>query len=236
MAETRQDGMVVPRLMVLLGTDASGKNHVARLWAARLRADRVVLEVREGKLSTPPAVDRDHGDKGTLSLLAERVFLLFFPLARLVLPLALPLLLWWDLRRYRSAPTPVLVVSHSVLRLLAFCLGQNAHYLSDGRLNGLTARGLRRMAALPGLRVFVLDVDDTVRRARLQARLAEGSMDPFDQYMAADSVRSERIEACLVRLAQDAFGAHLIENNNLSDADLWAAFEAGCAAPASGRP
>ena len=43
--------------------------------------------------------------------------------------------------------------------------------------------------------------------------------------MAADSHRSEQIEACLVDLARRHYGAHLIENNDLTDDELWDAFQ-----------
>ena len=47
---------------------------------------------------------------------------------------------------------------------------------------------------------MVLKVEDKICKKRITRREQEGEVDYFDQYMAADSARSERIEAFLVWL------------------------------------
>ena len=218
----------VPKTVMLLGTDASGKNHVARLWARRLRELGCELVIKEGRISAGPAEDRGHEEKGRLALLAERGFLIFFPLTRWFLPPLVSLLMHLDARAYRAGGGNSLIVSHSALRILAFCLGQNDRYLARETLPTWLEQAIRRLQLVSGAVVIVLDVDDQIRQARIRQRLEQGSIDPFDAFMAADSARSERIEACLVALARRYFNAHLFENNNLDDEALWREFEKAC--------
>ena len=123
----------------------------------------------------------------------------------------------------------MLVVSHSALRILAFYLGQNDRYEQTKTLPNWLAEAIARVKRVSGALVIVLDVDDATRQQRIQKRLLEGSIDPFDRFMAEDSERSERIEACLVSLARKYYGAHMIENNDLTDEVLWDEFQTACA-------
>ncbi len=218
----------VPGVILLLGTDASGKNHVANLWARKLKALGCDLVIREGGLCGKPAKQGDHGDKSQVALWAERGFIFLFPLARWTLPPALTLLLHWDAWRFKPPKQKMLAVSHNVLRILAFYLGQSRRHARDKTLPTWMERAIRRVHRASKAMVIVLDVDDATRQRRIQARLHEGSVDPFDRFMAADSARSERIEACLVRLATHYCQAYLVENNDLSDDALWEAFQKAC--------
>ena len=124
----------LPQTMLLLGTDASGKNHVASLWTKRLRAQGCQVEVRESRLCGAIAERDDHGDKSRLSHMAEQGFLLLFPLVKWMIPPAMALLLHWDARRFKPPGKNLLVVSHNPLRILAFTLGQNKRYLKNQTL------------------------------------------------------------------------------------------------------
>ncbi len=82
----------------------------------------------------------------------------------------------------------------------------------------------------------MLDIDHETRIRRVQAR--GESSDPFDRYLAARPVLSERIESIMVDLACQHLAATLIENNDLSAEQLIqqvaansASFAALCHAP-----
>jgi len=218
----------VPHTILLLGTDASGKNHVARLIQRNLEAMNCDLVVREGWLCGAIATANHHGDKGGLSLLAERCFILLFPLIKWVLPLGMAVLLRWDAWRFKRSKQKTLVVSHNALRILAFYLGQNSRYLKSKTLPKWLEQAICCIQRVSNAMVIVLDVEDHTRQQRIQHRLNEGSIDPFDQFMANDSERSEQIEACLVHIATHYYQAHLIENNDLDDEALWAQFQKAC--------
>ncbi len=217
-----------PETVLLLGTDASGKNHVGRLLVSRMKEAGCHLDVREGFLCGKPFEEKDHGEKGRLALLAESVFLWLFPITRYFLPFAMGVVLRLDALRFKRRGQKTFVISHNALRVLAFCLGQNKRFLKGGKLSKWMEASIGSIQRASGALVIVLDVEDQIRQKRIQARLQEGSIDPFDRFMAADSERSEQIEACLVGIAQQYYGAHVIENNDLSDDALWEAFQEAC--------
>ena len=223
----------LPRTILLLGTDASGKNHVADVWIQRLDESGHAPILQEGWLAGD-AVDPDHDEeKSWLSHLAERTFLAVFPWIAWGMPLALRFLIRRDARRFRPDGRRRLVVSHSALRILAFCLGAQGRGLDA--LSDSMRQAVRELVERSAARVIVLDVDHDVRRRRIEARIAKADADPFDRYMVADPVRSERIEACLVSLATELMDAHLIVNNALDDDALWTQLEEACKAPSRTR-
>ena len=229
----------LPRTLMLLGTDAAGKNHVAQVWVARMRELGLDPILQEGWLANPPADPGHDTEKSALSHLAERTFLALFPWIAWGMPFALRFLLRRDARRFRSHGGREdgrrrLVVSHSALRILAFCLGARRRGLDA--LSESTRRAVRELHESSQALVIVLDVDHEVRQRRIEGRLARHDSDPFDRYMLADPDRSERIEACLVELAVELMGAYLIVNDALDDDALWAHLEEACQAGAGLPP
>ncbi|MEO1365762.1 MAG: hypothetical protein AAFX50_01205 [Acidobacteriota bacterium] len=222
----------LPSTVLLLGTDAAGKNHVADVWIRRLAELGQPLLVQEGWLSAPPGEPQGDDEKSWLSKLAEETFLTVFPLLAWALPTILNLLLYRDLRRFPDDGRRRLVVSHSALRILAFTLGARGRGEKD--LPASSRRALAAFRRRSRAVVLVLDVDHDVRRRRIEARRDRGDDDPFDRFMLADGERSERIEACLVDLATEDLGAHLIVNDALDDDALWRELQNACAA-AAGR-
>jgi hypothetical protein len=107
----------------------------------------------------------------------------------------------FGLRRF-----PLVVVSHTALRLLALILGQHREGWAALARRPILARTLRA-APPPGTTVVVLDVAPATRRRRIAARIQSGTDDPFDRYMLADLDRAERIEGCLVELATHCLNA-----------------------------
>ena len=184
--------------------------------------------VHEGWLSSPSADPHSEDEKSWFSHLAERTFLVVFPWIAWGMPFALRFLIRRDARRYRPDGKRRLTVSHRGLRILAFCLGAQGRGIDA--LSESSRRVVRELHERSQALVIVLDVDHEVRQRRIEARIAEGDVDPFDRYMLADPARSERIEACLVSLATELMDAHLIVNNALDDDALWAHLEQACRA------
>lgn len=218
----------IPDVILLLGTDASGKDHVANILVKMIEEAGGVAEKRQrffGGRSTRAASSEN---KGFLDTLQERVFLVLFSRLGFLLPLLLSIITRWDLWRYRRpAGKNLVVVGHNGLRALAFHLGHRFTSAADIRLPGYLASTLQRVRKRTGAHVIVLDVEDHVRRKRIAARLAEGAEDTFDRYMNSDSARGEHIEACLVHLVLDYLDGRLIENNDLSENELKMRMQSG---------
>lgn len=223
----------LPQTLLLLGTDAAGKNHVARVWTQRMAKVGVEVRQQEGWLSASAAEPEADEDKSWLSHLTERIFLWVFPCIAWGMPWALRFLMRRDVRRFCADGQRRLVISHSALRILAFTLGARGRRVES--LPESIRRAVRDLRERSRGVVIVLDVDPEVRHQRIGARVHRGTSDPFDRYMLADSERSERIEACLVSLATELMGAHLVVNNDLDEGALWTHLETACRARSTGR-
>jgi hypothetical protein len=136
-----------------------------------------------------------------------------------------------DRRRFRPPAVPLVVVSHTALRLLALVLGQHREG-SAGLANSPALESTLRAVPPPGTRVLVLDITPATRRRRIAARIRSGTVDPFDRYMLDDADRAEHIERCLVELATRYLNAALIENDDLDDAALERELEGALGRPA----
>lgn len=220
----------VPDTLLILGTDAAGKDHIASFIADRLSAAGHPVERRSKFFAAPATTVRSSSDsKGRFARFLEQVFLVSFPLTRWLLPPLLPWLIDWDLRRFRRSADRLLVVSYTPVRLLAFCLGHRYAREEDIRLSPALDRALRAIVPVTQARTLVLDVEHGVRQRRIARRTQSGTVDPFDAYMLRDGVRSERIEQFLVWLALTYLNAVKVENNDLDDAALTAELTAAFA-------
>ena len=114
-----------PPVLLILGTDAAGKDYVAEFLIRRWRAAGHRIEKRAGGFAAPAADARSSSErKGRWGRFRERAFLGLFPLLHPLLPAVARLLLARDRRRFRPSAVPLVVVSHTALRLLALVLGQ----------------------------------------------------------------------------------------------------------------
>jgi hypothetical protein len=113
-----------PPVLLILGTDAAGKDYVADFLVRRWQARGHSLEKRAGAFAGA-AVDArpSSARKGRWGRFQERVFLTLFPLVRPLTPYLAQKLLPRDQQRFRPADRPLVVVSHTALRLLAFAYG-----------------------------------------------------------------------------------------------------------------
>ena len=220
-----------PPVLLILGTDAAGKDYVAEFLIRRWRAAGHRVEKRAGGFAAPAADARSSSErKGRWGRFQERAFLGLLPLLRPLLPTVAWLLLARDQRRFRPSAVPLVVVSHTALRLLALVLGQHREGWATLARRPALERALR--TAPPGTTVVVLDVAPATRRRRIAARIRSGTVDPFDRYMLADPDRAEHIERCLVELATRYLNAAVIENDDLDDAALERELERALVRPA----
>jgi thymidylate kinase len=209
-----------PAVLLILGTDAAGKDYVADFLIRRWQAAGYAVEKRAGRFSASAVDDRSSSErKGRWGRFQEQVFLNLFPLLRPLLPAVAWLLLARDRRRVRPSAVPLVVVSHTALRLLALVLGQQRKGWAALACRPALERALRAVLP-PDTTVVVLDVAPATRHRRIAARIRSGTVDPFDRYMIADPDRAERIERCLVELATRYLNAAVIENDDLDDAAL----------------
>jgi hypothetical protein len=210
-----------PPVFLILGTDAAGKDYVADFLIRRWRAAGYLVEKRAGGFSAPAVDARSSSErKGGWGRFQERVFLSLFLLLRPLLFGAAWLLLARDRRRFRPPPTPLVVVSHTALRLLALVLGQYRESLTVIARFPALERALCAIAPVAGTVAVVLDIDPAIRHHRIRQRIQAGTVDPFDHYMLADPERAERIERALVALATRFLDAVLVKNDDLDDAAL----------------
>jgi hypothetical protein len=219
-----------PPVLLILGTDAAGKDYVADFLIRRWHAAGYAVEKRAGRFSAAAVDDRSSSErKGRWGRFQEQAFLWLFPLLRPFLLNVAQGLLAWDIRRFRPSGPPVVVVSHTALRLLALLQGQSIRPLPLSRAIRETLRALREVTQAS---VIILNVDPAIRQRRIAARIQSGQVDPFDRYMVADRARAERIESALIRFAVNDLKAQVIKNNDLDaialEAELTQAMRPEC--------
>lgn len=209
-----------PETLLILGTDASGKNHVANFIVGMLEKSGHKVEKREGWFSKKESDAVSSEDKGLVDLLKEDVFIAVFPLIKHIIPMLSVFLIRNDLRRFKKTNKKVLVISHTAIRILVFYLGHVYSCERDIRIPGVLRKTLKSVIPATGAKTIVLDIDDRIRKSRVAARMLKGKADNFDRYMAKDGVRSERIESFMVWIAEKYLDAEKIENNDLDDSEL----------------
>lgn len=208
-----------PGLVLVLGTDASGKDHVARLALAHLQGLGAFLEKRRGWLSAPACAADSSEHKGPARLFAERLFLRIYPLIAWALPTALTACILADVLVYRSLRRkPVMVVSHTALRLLAFHMGHDDAFRMPRHLG----RALAAMRGL-GLGTLFVTTERDVRLGRIRDRIRRDKVDHFDLYMARRPRHGERVTAALERIAVEHLQASIIRNDAHGDEHIAAA-------------
>ena len=212
----------IPDVILLVGTDASGKDHIANLLVEMIEeADGEV--VKRKQYITGKHKEKESGSqKSRIELIFEWFILHTFKVLGGIAPWLMLQILKRDLQKDQQSDKKLIVIGHNCLRGLAFYWGHKYKTTDQISVSPSLSESLAQLRSIRGLHVVVLDVEDKIRRKRIIRRKQEGEADYFDQYMAADSARSERIEAFLVWLTRTYLGGVLIENNDLSkDELLW---------------
>lgn len=210
-----------PDTIMVVGTDASGKDHVANVLDDMIQQAGGDVTRRKRYLAGKTTRERSSSGKSHIELFLERGFLKCFPLCSFLMPVSMNYLLKRDLAAYRAPEEgKLIVVGHNCLRGLAFYWGHHYATPEQIRVPSVLSENLESLRALPGLHTIVLDVEDSIRKARIRKRAERGEADYFDRYMAANEELSERIERFLVWLSVKYLGATLIENNDLDKDEL----------------
>lgn len=208
-------------LVLIIGTDASGKDHVARLVLAHLQEAGVFLEKRRGWLSAPACAADSSEHKGPGRLFAERLFLRIYPLIAWALPPALTLCILADVLIYRTLRRrPVMVVSHTALRLLAFHMGHDDAFRMPAHLG----KALAKLRGL-GLQTLFVTTERHVRLGRIHDRIRRDKVDHFDLYMADRPHHGERVTDALECIAVEHLQARTICNDAHGDEHIAAALD-----------
>lgn len=211
----------IPDVILLLGTDASGKDHVANVLMKMIHDSGGEVEKRQRFFSGTPTRAVSSEGKGAFETLQEKLFLRFFKHLGPILPMLVSLVTLWDLRRFRLPKEKKLVViGHNCMRALGFYLAHNFKSPEQIRLPWYLVRVIETLLSKTEVHVIALDVEDHVRKQRIAKRISEGAEDEFDKYMHKDGDRSEHIEACLVYLSLKYLEGQLIENNDLTEEEL----------------
>jgi hypothetical protein len=166
-----------PPTLVILGVDASGKNHIANLAADLLAARGHPAAKRSGWLAAHPRQVASSQDKGCVRRLEEWLFVTAYPLHRVLLPRLVDLAVRADLRLAnrlgRRVGPGTILISHTPLRVLAFHVGHG------GSIPGYLDARLRRLGERAGGRAVVLDIAHETRLARVADRAAHGRLRPL---------------------------------------------------------
>lgn len=218
----------IPDVILLIGTDASGKDHVANVLINLIRESGGEVEKRQRFFSGKATNAVSSENKGRFDTFQEKAFLGLFKYLGFLMPLILSMVIVWDLRRFRLPDDKKLVlVGHNCLRGLAFHLAHVFSSIDQIRLPWYLKRTLEKLQSTTNVHVIVLDVEDYIRKQRIAERMSRGTEDEFDRYMHRDGERSEHIEACLVHLARQYLDGKLIENNDLSADELQRILQGG---------
>lgn len=210
----------IPEIVLIIGTDAAGKDHVANIVERMIAEAGGRVEKRKRYLSGRVTTESTSARKNALELFLEKGFLRLFPHLGFVLPWVLTRMLQYDLRAYGNAGGTVVVVGHNCLRGLAFYWGHRYADIAEINMPDRLIPALESMRSMVSMRTLVLNVDHEVRRERIHRRAMNGEADAFDLYMAEHSVVSEHVEDILVHMAQHYLDAEVIENNDLSEQEL----------------
>lgn len=211
-----------PLVVLILGTDASGKDFVAETFRSHLARHGLNLEKRRGWFSSRACDRPSSEDKHSVRLVLERLFLFLYPLLRLVLNSGLAWSIHVDRLMFQAMRgADILMVSHTPLRLMAFDLGHDP----TRTVPRSVARALAALRASVDLRTVVLDTDAEIRNRRIQERTAQNRADHFDRYMAAHPDFSENVAQGLIHLARTHLGAAVISNNTPGSDELLATLD-----------
>lgn len=228
MKETAIDLAAIPDIVLIVGTDASGKDHLANILTQMITEAGGTWERRKRLLTGKPTQECHNAPKSRLELLLEKLFLLLLPSLGFLLPGGAEKILRHDIQKIRRqvSRNKVVVVGHNCLRGLAFYWG---HHCGSRHISPSLAQTLQRMRTIPGLFTIVLNVDDALRKIRIAKRAKRGLADHFDEYLMRNGALSVRIEETLVWLTRTYLGAMVIRNDDLPEEELRALLAQGFA-------
>jgi hypothetical protein len=216
---------VVPDVILILGTDAAGKDHVANILSHMIREGGGHVQKRRGFFSATPSRTKDSTKKSLIDYAQERLFLATHGLIAPLMPALVGGVLLGDRLFFSRPDHKLIIIGHHALRALAFHLGRSKKSASSFCLPDYLKNTIGQTREAVNPHVIVLDVDEKIRRRRISDRVATGTEDYLDKYMVLHRERADRIEHCLVRVATELMGAHLLTNNDLPEKAIRAFLE-----------
>ncbi|MBM9606060.1 hypothetical protein [Desulfopila inferna] len=210
----------IPDIILIVGIDAAGKDHLAKIAQRLIRERGGCAEKRKNLLSGSKAAENTSGAKTALVLFLERAFLVLLPFFGFLLPRILTVLLQRDLRKFKTPGEKLIIIGHRYLRGLAIYWA--LRYPRKDLIplpQGLTAT-LAEMRTIPSFHTIVLSVDQIIRKRRITKRRTLGEADVFDRYMEENPEVAKHTEDILVWLTRQFLGAQLIVNNDLPEEEL----------------
>lgn len=207
-------------MILLLGTDAAGKDHVARILVDMIHECGGEAHKRRGFFSAGYSRTKDSTQKSLLHYAAERAFLVLFRPLCFMIPIVLFFLVRLDLWLFRRPEGKLIIVGYHGLRALAFYLAQAKEEDGKSAIPSYIRRVFAKVRGQMGLKAIVLDVDEVIRKRRIDARSEKGKEDFFDRYMLNHPQQSERIERSLVSVSQVLLGAARLTNNDLQESEI----------------
>jgi hypothetical protein len=210
----------VPDVILLIGTDAVGKDHVANILMNMIHEAGYVAEKRHRFLSTRIRLSMRNENKTPWELFLEWLFLEVYPSLGFLLPPIINRLLRRELKIFKQSDRKIIVVGHNYLRGLAFYWERRYSYPEQINVPTDLDRTLTDLGALSGLYPMVISVDEKLRKERIVKRILNGKADFFDRYMIEDSDRAQRIQTVLRWMVQKYLKGRLLENNDLSEPAL----------------
>lgn len=218
--QSRLKPTTLPDIIVIIGTDAAGKDHVANIVEQMILEEGGLVEKRKRYLTGKLTTKSSSSEKSALELFLENVFLWFFPRLGFILPPILTAILRRDIARLSPIDKKIIIVGHNCLRGLAFYWGHSDTDHTNIRPSRTLQKAFNSMNTIPGLHTLVLDVENDIRKKRIAAREKKNEADNFDRYMAANPARSEQIEDVLVWLTTTYLDGQLIINNDISETQI----------------
>ncbi len=206
--------LTIPDSLVIVGSDASGKNHVANVAAELIENAGCQVEKREGWFSRKASDVVTSEGKSAFKLLIEWLFIATVPMTRHVMSEVLSVLVRWDLKNFRKSDKKIIVISHTPLRVLAFYLGHRHEHPGRFVLPRHLHSALSAIQPITGAKAIALNIGHETRKNRIAKRMQRGLVDQFDRYMVRNGHLSVRIEDILVELSEKYFGAYRILNDD----------------------
>lgn len=216
--KSRKD--LTPSVILVIGTDASGKDHVANLLVKMIEEKGLEVEKRKRFLSGKVTRAATSEGKNRVETLMEKSFLTLYPWLGPLLPLSLDLVNKLDLFFFKKPEKTLVIVGHNGLRGLAFYLSKQAGNSGKVKVPGYIGRTLKKFVTKHRVHTIILDVEDSTRKRRIRERVRRGTNDQFDNYMLQDGQRSEIIESCLVEIVTHYLDGTLIKNDDLPEQEL----------------
>jgi hypothetical protein len=210
----------IPDVVLFLGLDAAGKDHVANILTDMIEETGKAVEKRRSFLCGRRSFTKDSSKKTLVAMVRQKLFLSFHgPFAPFVPPV-LNWLLKRDISKYAPPQSKLVVVGHHAIKALAFSLAKTCHGSQDFAISPSIENTLRQLREKTKAHVVMVEVDPRIRAQRIKRRIEAGCYNDIDLFISRQPMQAKRIEEKLSYVAREILGGVRLVNNNLPDAQL----------------